>query len=634
MIAWTAQLARALQSAPQPCLIVADVRDAWGDLCEVLQAALEAFRADLPVVTTWRGVRQLEERGVSAINWEEQLAPDERRMLDRFVHDLVHDWYRPLAGEATSLTMFEGEEYGAHTMFDHHLYLLPRLKRWQAMRALLRKNAVKSLIVVDDTGELAPAAALAAASNRCACFPITPVRTRSISWELQPAWRSSLGKLMSGMMDAYAWRRARRSNDETILLDSKFADVAPRLGGRRRVLLAPMESGVRLRSRILGRGVAYLSPFFVDRPTRRHAGRHFRSVWQRLARSSEFRDRFTLAGGSFWELSAPYLKRVYANVFPEAAGRVAFLSRAFRRCNVRAVVLRNDSRFLEQCCVAAARRSGAVSIALQHGVVAVVNYLDEGSASAVGFWGELERQRSIRRGNPPERCVVTGYPLHDVMKKDFGPGKEELAESLGLRADVPWVVLASQRPHRFSAWKQDDENLQLAAAVVAAQKEFPDHELLIKIHPYEDEVVFADIGRWQPGGRRVVVVKHFPLVPLLRAASVLLTLDSTVGLEAMLVDTPVLVINLTGAPDSAPYVAERAALGVYGAAEIGGTVHRALTDRELRSQLITRGRQFAQRYASGPDGQACARLLEVVDRLCAKPGGTLPGVTSEREFLR
>jgi CDP-glycerol glycerophosphotransferase (TagB/SpsB family) len=132
--------------------------------------------------------------------------------------------------------------------------------------------------------------------------------------------------------------------------------------------------------------------------------------------------------------------------------------------------------------------------------------------------------------------------------------------------------------------------------------EFPEKQLVIKLHPSEKLEEYREI----PGmaEQKVIICRDVDLYGLLHASELLMTVHSTVALEAMILDKPVITVNLTGKPDVMPYAESGAALGVYRKEDLAPAINKALYDPEVREKMAGKREKFVYDHAYKLDGQA------------------------------
>jgi UDP-N-acetylglucosamine 2-epimerase len=149
--------------------------------------------------------------------------------------------------------------------------------------------------------------------------------------------------------------------------------------------------------------------------------------------------------------------------------------------------------------------------------------------------------------------------------------------------------------------------------LVEAAGTMPGVHIAIKTHPAETPDVYAAVAA---GRDRVRVLDAAaPLAPLLRGSAALVTVNSTVALDAAVLGVPALVIGLPN--NLSPFVDAGVMAGVAGADadRIAQALGRILYDEEFRQRLEDARGAFLARYKIGADGHAAERSAEVIRRL-------------------
>src|SRR5262249_51391241 len=149
-------------------------------------------------------------------------------------------------------------------------------------------------------------------------------------------------------------------------------------------------------------------------------------------------------------------------------------------------------------------------------------------------------------------------------------------------------------------------------ALVEAVSGMPGVQLAIKPHPAETPEVYGAATAGVPNIR--VLAAGAPLAPLLGAARGVVTVNSTVAIDALALGVPSLVIGLPN--NLTPFVNAGAMLGAGSAAEIREALTRLLYDQEFRSTF------HAGRTAGGGDAAgASAEAILALRRRRSGPNG-------------
>jgi CDP-glycerol glycerophosphotransferase (TagB/SpsB family) len=136
----------------------------------------------------------------------------------------------------------------------------------------------------------------------------------------------------------------------------------------------------------------------------------------------------------------------------------------------------------------------------------------------------------------------------------------------------------------------------------------PDVRLVIKPHPAETPDVYAPLARSH--ANIVVAPVSADLAALLSGAAALVTMNSTVAIDGLVLGVPALVVGLPN--NLSPFVDAGVMVGVEAGGAIGPQLQALLYDRQVRDGLLARAAGFAARYEMRADGRAASRAADEV----------------------
>ena len=120
------------------------------------------------------------------------------------------------------------------------------------------------------------------------------------------------------------------------------------------------------------------------------------------------------------------------------------------------------------------------------------------------------------------------------------------------------------------------------------------------------------------GRERVSVLPaSAPLAPLLLASRAIVTVNSTVALDAAVLGVPSLAIGLPN--NLSPFV-EAGVMAGADRAGIGPALQRILYDEEFRKHIDAGRSAFLRRYRMESDGRAAQRSAEAILRAAGRTG--------------
>ncbi|MBX3658722.1 MAG: UDP-glycosyltransferase [Ramlibacter sp.] len=320
----------------------------------------------------------------------------------------------------------------------------------------------------------------------------------------------------------------------------------------------------------------------------------------------DLRESSAYLGLSYADLEARYgaeqAAERYARDGRQCFEPVGVMERILREIAPALVVTTSAPR-AEKATVLAARRLGIpAACVVDLFAVDEVGWVGQpGFADRICVLNERVRERVLAAGRQAQEVVVTGNPAFDAVNSI-----EARNRGVRLRREQGWdgaqVVLWASQPEPLShpsvPGRSGDPDLpgRIEASLVNWAGYEPNRVLVVRPHPSEPErQAFPLPGvRWD--GRQ------FELHPLIHAADVLVTMNSTVAVEAWLAGTPVIQVLGSLFDDSVP-------LARYGMA----TACRDPARLDSLLRAVGTGRGAAG--SSQGSGQAATRVLAVLKEL-------------------
>jgi hypothetical protein len=351
-----------------------------------------------------------------------------------------------------------------------------------------------------------------------------------------------------------------------------------------------------------------------------------RALWA----SADLRARAMIRSCDCWPIVKNELAGVALLQWPWSARAMDEAAAALDALQPRVVVTYAEAGGWGRALMLESRRRGIPTVGLQHGFIYRhwLNYLHEpdemeGSTADRGFprptrtllFDEYAAQHLRDKGRfPAEALAVTGSPRLDTLAEAvarLGPGDVDATlDRAGGRGRMLVVVAAKHREARDAL-----------AALLDGARGLGGVHIAIKTHPAETPAVYDGLV----AGRAHVTVLDAatPLAPLLRACRAVVTVNSTVALDAAVLDVPALVLGLPN--NLSPFVDAGVMAGVLGAdADAAGrALQRILYDEEFRHALARARRAFLTRFNFQADGRAAERAAAAILELA----GSTPGRT-------
>ena len=344
----------------------------------------------------------------------------------------------------------------------------------------------------------------------------------------------------------------------------------------------------------------------------RHVNR--RALWK----SADLRMRSVIQHCDCWPVVRDELAGIALLQWPWSARAMDEAAAVLDALQPRLAVTYAEAGGWGRAIVLECRRRGTPSIGLQHGFIYRhwLNYLHEPDemmpdGSDRGFptptltllFDAYAARHLTDAGHfPAQALAVTGSPRLDALAAEaarLNAADVDAARTAAGAAGKSLVVVATK--HR--------EVSRLLPALLEAAAALPDVHLAIKAHPAEP----ADVYSIATGRAGVSVLESAaPLAPLLRACRAVVTVNSTLALDAAVLDVPALVVGLPN--NLSPFVDAGILAGARDTTVAGlrQALEQILYHEGFRSALAGARRDFLAEYAIRADGRAAERSAAAI----------------------
>jgi hypothetical protein len=331
----------------------------------------------------------------------------------------------------------------------------------------------------------------------------------------------------------------------------------------------------------------------------------FRKRWTEFRSTPEHeRISFRHHGIDLWPMLAPRLRRIFLRQFPFTFAETAVAATILRRYRIKTIVTASHAHYAGRLYCEVGAALGVPSLSLQHGVAGVPTIYAPVHSTKMAVWGELPRLWLIANGADPDQLVVTGQPRLDALLSPGPPlTRTEVLSRLGLDPSRPiWTVAPDPEPREVRH--------AMTEMIDSIASEFPVPQVIVRPHPDDDDSHYAGrLASWIGEGRIALGIE-LDAASLLAASDLVFVGQSTLGLEAMVLGRPVVVLDPCRSFEFVPYVREGAAPVVHEAAELVPVITGLLGPDRIRFED---GRKsFVERYASAADGRSTDRVVDLI----------------------
>jgi hypothetical protein len=445
-------------------------------------------------------------------------------------------------------------------------------------------------------------------------------------WRPRPRWRPERRPRVAAFVHTAFWRSADPQQETYIgpVLDAlvaeasrdevSFVGVGPRRNFRARRWWDPVTPSTESRPPV--------TP--VERLAPMRALRESMALWaqrRRLAdeivRGEDIRSAGVVLGCDLWPVLRHGLQGAAIVQWPWSARSMDEAAAALEALQPGAVVTYAEAGAWGRALVLEARRRAIPSFGIQHGFIYRhwLNYQHEpDEMTAVGadrgfprpdhtlVYDRYASEHLITAGHFPAASVeVTGSARLEALAARLAslrPQREQIRQRHRLKPGQPLAVLAA----KFSEIRED------LPALMDAVSRLPDVHLVIKPHPAETPDLYAAAGARR--ANVAIASRSADLAELLAAADILVTMNSTVAIDGLVLGVPSIVIGLPN--NLSPFVDAGVMLGADGPEAIERALKSVLYDRQVRQDLATRAGAFAADHQLAPPPGAAARAARAI----------------------
>ena len=205
---------------------------------------------------------------------------------------------------------------------------------------------------------------------------------------------------------------------------------------------------------------------------------------------------------------------------------------------------------------------------------------------------------------------ITGQPRYDILyHADKIYDKEKFIKKYKINPDHK-IILWTTQCHGLS----EEENIKNFKTVFETMRNLKDVTLVIKQHPGEGRRYTKMIGKYLNKYKlnAVVMPKDSDTYEQIFVCDLMMTRHSTTAMEAVALNKPVIILNLSGEPDPVDYVKEGVALGVYKEEDLKPVIERLLKDD---SELAKNRKRYIEKYLYKIDGKATERVVKLIGEM-------------------
>lgn len=315
----------------------------------------------------------------------------------------------------------------------------------------------------------------------------------------------------------------------------------------------------------------------------------------------------------------PIWRATVCRLLPDVFEAVANARAAIQRFEPEVLVIGNDITLQGRAACLVAQSQGVPTAVLMHGNVTGDELNGRHVAGEIIVYGEASRRELIRLGGDAARILACGAPYLDQRPRQTGSVDPRLAARLGLRPQDRWILAATSGPGDRISHQHHQLVVQNLLRLATTM---PEVHLVIKLHRKDRAEHYKGLQS-VPGGRFHVLPFCEPGLPAsifdwLQGCPLVLTGASSVAVEAMLLDVPVITMDFCGEINDVDFIDAGTSMHVTNYQALAAAVDRVLASPTSWSDVRDRVQQYLEDAFLLLDGRSADRAADAIQSLAGQ----------------
>jgi UDP-N-acetylglucosamine 2-epimerase len=349
---------------------------------------------------------------------------------------------------------------------------------------------------------------------------------------------------------------------------------------------------------------------------------------EKLIGAQNFKNSFVYNGINFHKLLSSRIKFVFNTLLPHGALYKFYYESIFRQIQPKLIIATYETGLHGRAVTAAAYETGVPVLGIQHGKIHPshpqyihknvnprdkLNVLFAPIADMTCVFGEYTKNVLVNDSAYPEEHIsVTGQIATDAIALSAKLyNVKRFVSQYKLNKNQKTVCLLSQN------FDNPGDLERFFRVTCEGLNHFPQYNFLIKMHPRQSiQTAEYFVRKYFQQPEKVRILKSVDLYEVIYNSDIIITGNSTVGVEAMIFRKP--LITIEGFKYSMEYAEQGASLGIMTSAEMVTAVKNISNDPDIREQLLRNSERYLAFHLYKIDGNVCERIINEGDKLIHK----------------
>ncbi|AEG18377.1 CDP-glycerol--poly(glycerophosphate) glycerophosphotransferase [Methanobacterium paludis] len=247
------------------------------------------------------------------------------------------------------------------------------------------------------------------------------------------------------------------------------------------------------------------------------------------------------------------------------------------------------------------KKRGIPHFEVQHGIYTTNSLLATPLSDKIFVWGEATKNALVEAGANNDQIEVTGSPKYDSVITKLNDYSKSITNPLNK------TILFATQPFPGNI------NLQIIDEIGLFLKKNEGINLIVKPHPAETADYYKKFVEHFADDMIHVADNNDNIIELLLNADVTIMISSTVGIDAAILDKPMICVNLSD--QKSVYVEGGVALEAKDLKDIVSQINNIMYDDKIRKNLAECRKRFVYNYVYLQDGKASERIVDGIVKM-------------------
>lgn len=239
------------------------------------------------------------------------------------------------------------------------------------------------------------------------------------------------------------------------------------------------------------------------------------------------RDKFLFNGVNCFDVADAMFRKILTSDLPNAVRYYELSKKLFSESNPAIVILGDDASLRPRAAIAACKKMGIPTVLIQHGIIAAKEFYYP-SSDYMAVWGDHSIEILSENGVNAKKLSITGSCAFSIPKANKG---QEILRNKILIITNPQPMGLNINPIMGIV------TIATEVSKVILNKQI---DIVVKVHPMEDPQTYKTC--FDKVEIKATVQSQCDLEQLIRESLVVITSYSTVAIQAVLYDTPVICL--------------------------------------------------------------------------------------------